>query len=163
MSRTPPTRRTVLAASVLLAPVGCQSEQAPPRPPRRPDPDARLRREVAADVRRLRALYVATLERHPQSAVRLRPLMSEHEVHLRALLVRERAASPTATASGSTVVTPPPVAESAAAALAALARAEREAAQRRVRQLVTASTPLARLLAAIGASEAAHAVVLSRR
>jgi hypothetical protein len=45
-------------------------------------------------------------------------------------------------------------------ARASLIRAERHEADLRVTQLATASAALARLLAAIGASEAAHATLL---
>ena len=176
MSRHAVSRRAVLGASGALAAAACQGEEAP-RPPPQPNPDERLRREVAADVRRLLAGYAATVERHPGSAAQLAPLMSEHGVHLQALDPRaaSSAAPPSATPSSPTQTAPtastpaasgrptdPAVPDTPAAARELLARGERTAAQRRVQQLVAASPKLARLIAAIGASEAAHAVLLSR-
>lgn len=166
MSRSAVSRRAVLAGAPLAGFAACERADNPAPPPAR-DPDLVLRREVASDVERLLDAYAATLERHPDMGTRLRPLMSEHDLHLRVLRVRRGparspSATPTASVSASGSATGRVVAERAADALAALARAEREAAGRRVPQVVAASPALARIVAAIGASEAAHAMMLSR-
>ena len=157
------SRRTMLLALAVAAATGCDERPAPTPVPPRPDPDVALRREVAADVRKLLSSYQATLTVHPGLEGQLRPLISDHGVHLRALRTGPAVnASPRGTPFPAGTSTPAGVPRALRAAQTALARLEQDAADRRVRQLATASPALARLLAAIGASEAAHSALLSR-
>ena len=168
MTRTTVSRRRAIGIAALGLPslfVAC-TRAVEPQPRPRPDPDVAIRRAVADDVRALLAAYDATLRQHPGAARRLRALRQEHVTHLRAL--GEPSAprgSPTATSSGppapGSTVTATPVPGAPTAAIAALAAAERAAARRRVSELATASPRLARVIASIGASEAAHAALLT--
>ena len=114
-------------------------------------------------MRGLVALYAAVSRAHPNLRAELAPLAAETTAHLSALEppATGPTESPGASASPSaTASTPVAVPASAAAARTALVRAERHEARLRVTQLVSASPALARLLAAIGASEATHATLL---
>ncbi|HEX6920841.1 MAG TPA: hypothetical protein VF314_11460 [Actinomycetes bacterium] len=175
MTDAGPSRRAVLVGGGLLALGACTTGGGPvPRPT--PRPDDLLRAEVTSAVQALADLYAATLVVHPTLAARLGPLAAEHRSHLDALL--DGAPRPTpSTSSGtpSTGASPstaapstgaPPTGPSAvprtpAAAVSRLAAAERRAAGERVGQAVRATAPeLARLVAAVGACEAAHAALL---
>jgi hypothetical protein len=114
---------------------------------------------VAAAERDLVALYAAASAQHPQLAARLGPIAAEHEAHLQAVVAA--APSPSPSASPTTTVPPSPAPATLAAALAQLATAERTAATARVQDTRTASAPLARLLAGIGAAEAVHVALLA--
>jgi hypothetical protein len=158
-----------LCAAPLVS--SCSAHDAQPPTPPAADPDDPLRATAAAAVQALAVAYDATADRHPALAGRLAPLRAEHVAHLAAL---NRAAppsptgtlSPTASPSGTPAGSPTTgvdVAANAPAAQAALATAEEQAAADRVREAVAAASPdLARQLAAIGASEAAHAALLRR-
>jgi hypothetical protein len=129
--------------------------QEPAQP--KADPDGAVRDRVAASVQALIVAYDATAGRHPALASELAPLRAEHAAHLEAL---DRAATPSGAPAGSPT-TRPKVAADSRTARSALVRAEERAAASRVREAVAAASPdLARLLAAIGASEAAHAALL---
>jgi hypothetical protein len=159
------SRRWVLTAGGLLAASAC-TRGGRPTPAPRLDPDVAIRRAAAADVSALLALYAVNSQAHPGLASRLAPLAAETTAHLAA--VRPPAATSTATpatptATGSASVSSPPPAPTVTEALTTLAAAERQAAARRAAQLTAASPALARLLAAVGASEATHAMLLSER
>lgn len=159
MDQAGPSRRAVLVGAGLLAVAAC-SRGADPQPPR-PDPDAPIRARAAGGVRGLVALYAAVSLAHPGLRSELAPLAAETTAHLAAL--EPPKSRPTATTSASpsaTVSQPVAVPATAAGARAALIRAERHEADLRVTQLASASSALARLLAAIGASEATHATLL---
>lgn len=163
MDQAGPSRRTVLVGAGLLAVAAC-STGAEPEPPK-PDPDLAIRALAAGGVRGLGALYDAVSRAHPDLRAELAPLAAETAAHLVALEPPET--GPTASTGPSTspppnATTPPTLAvpATAAAARTALVRTERHEADLRVTQLASASPPLARLLAAIGASEATHAALL---
>ncbi|NHC13572.1 hypothetical protein [Motilibacter deserti] len=186
MTPAPLRRRTVLVGGGTLVALGgagalggCTGEDGP-APPAPPDPDAEplLRARAAED--RLLALYDAAIAQQPALADRLEPFRAEHAGHLEALsagssptpsLTAPTATSPAAPAAASSAApTPAPGAPTApalpatpAAVLRLLAQEESAAADARVDGLVTASAPVRRLLASIGASEAAHAALLRRR
>jgi hypothetical protein len=151
-----PTRRAVLATAGALALSGClPGTDAPPA--RRPDPDLLLRRKVAREVDALVTSYaavVAAFPALPDATAPLAALAAEHEAHARALRGAARAARRTAS--------PGPVPTTMPAARAWLAGLERAAGRRRARQSLQAGPDLARLLAAIGGCEAAHAALLGR-
>jgi hypothetical protein len=158
MDQAGPSRRAVLVGS-LLALAACSSGTEPEPP--KPDPDLPIRALAADGVRGLVALYDAVSRAHPGLRAELAPLAAETAAHLSALA--PTATSPTtgaSTSSSATPSTPVPVPATAAAARTALVRAERHEADLRVTQLASASSALARLLAAIGASEATHATLL---
>jgi hypothetical protein len=157
-----PSRRSVLAATALLAAAACTKGNAP-QPKPTVNPDVAIRRAVRADVAALVALYDVNVRAHPGLADRLGPLAGETTAHLEAL--REPApltstATPSDTAATSATAPSVAAATTPAAAVAALATAEQQAGRRRVTQLGGASPALARLIAAIGASEATHAALL---
>jgi len=170
MTEPGPSRRHVLVAAGLLTLSGCTTARDPEPPP--VDPDVAIRAEVAADVRRLSGMYDEALAAHPALQAELAPLASETAAHLHAVApspatssasptTSETATDPPTTDAG----TPSPFPSSAVPATPGatrqwLAAAEGSAADLRVRQIGGASPALARLVAAIGASEAAHAALL---
>jgi hypothetical protein len=161
MDQAGPSRRAVLVGVGLLAVAAC-STGTEPEPPK-PDPDLPIRALAADGVRGLVALYAAVSRAHPNLRAELAPLAAETATHLSALEppATGATASPGASTSPGVTASPPlAVPTSAAAARTALVRAERHEARLRVTQLVSASAALARLLAAIGASEATHAALL---
>jgi hypothetical protein len=164
-----PTRRAVLATGGALALAACLPADNP-RPPR-PDPDLRLRRVVAAEVRVLVAAYAAVAAAVPDAGsarlARLRSLAAEHEAHVVALEGPPPTASPSPSPSTSTgtptpSAAPPQVPSTPAAAVSWLAGLERAAADRRTGQVLRAGADLGRLLASIAACEATHADLLVR-
>ncbi|MDQ6649447.1 MAG: ferritin-like domain-containing protein [Actinomycetota bacterium] len=139
------------------------------RPPAaRPDPDAGPAETARADEQALLALYDATLATHPVLSAQLTPIREHHQRHLQALPATGAGPSPSATAQspfpapvpspGAPVVRPDPV-----AAVRALVEAENAAALRRAADCLVVARALAGVLASIAASEAAHAVALTRR
>ncbi|MFT2019039.1 hypothetical protein ACMA1D_24835 [Streptomyces sp. 796.1] len=145
--------------------------------------DARLRSEAARASTALLAQYDATIGAHPALANRLRPLRSEVARHAAAFGSPAPSASPTAPPVPASAARsePPkaaadsPTADGAAsgaprtegvprnprAALTTLASAERRTADTQLAALTTASPELARLLASVAASNAAHAYLLA--
>ena len=148
----------MLAAGTILTLSACLPGADPD--PERPDPDLRLRRRAAADARDLVAAYAAVVTAFPQADAEqlamLRALAAEHEAHVTAL-------APPAAPSESPPATPaaPAVPPSMAESLRWLVGRERAAAGRRTRQSLRAGADLARLLAAVGACETTHAVLLA--
>ncbi|WP_078843472.1 hypothetical protein [Streptomyces albus] len=151
--------------------------------------DRRLRERSARDSRTLLLRYEATIATHPDLAELLTPLRAETALHATAFEAGDRTASPSATprsggpgpdgpgvppaapspappASGPAEGrTPdasgaPAVPEKAPQALKALAEAERRTADARTAALAGAEPELARLLASVAASGAAHAYLL---
>jgi hypothetical protein len=162
-----PTRRAVLATGGALALAACLPADTP-RPPR-PDPDLRLRRTVAAEVRVLVAAYAAVAAAVPDAGsarlARLRSLAAEHEAHVVALDGPRPSPSPspsTSTGSPSPPAAPPQPPSTPAAAVTWLAGLERAAAHRRTGQVLAAGADLGRLLASIAACESTHADLLAR-
>ena len=161
MDQAGPSRRAVLVGAGLLAAAACSSGTEPEPP--KPDPDLPIRALAADGVRGLVALYAAVSRAHPGLRTELAPLAAETEAHLSALeppATRPSASTGASTSASATASTPVTVPATAAAARTALVRAERHEAELRVIQLASASSALARLLAAIGASEATHATLL---
>jgi hypothetical protein len=162
-----PTRRAVLATGGALALAAClpADDQRPPRP----DPDLRLRRTVAGEVRVLVAAYAAVAAGVPDAGsallARLRSLAAEHQAHVAALEGPRPTASPspsTSTGSPSPSTAPPRAPSTPAAAVTWLAGLERAAADRRTGQVLGAGADLGRLLASIAACDSAHADLLGR-
>lgn len=89
-------------------------------------------------------------------------VLAEHERHLTALRARLVLPQRLATATPSPSPTAPSLPAGQAAMFAALATAERHASARLLRELVDAPAPLAQLMASIGASEASHALLLTK-
>ena len=160
--REAPSRRAVLAATGALALTGCLP--ADTARPSRPDPDLRLRRRVAREVRRLAAGYAAVIAAFPATATQLGPLAAEHQSHVAALEGPARSPSPAGPPSASPSPTPTPsLPATRVQAVAWLATQERAAATRRAAECLEAGPDLARLLASIGACEAVHAALLGGR
>ncbi|MBQ0984390.1 hypothetical protein KBZ10_07620 [Streptomyces sp. F63] len=149
--------------------------------------DRRLRERSARDSRHLLLRYEATIATHPDLAELLVPLRAETALHAAAFEAGDgRSASPSAPprsgvpgpdgpgvppAAPSPAPSPdapagreaaaPEVPRQAAKALKALAEAERRTADARTGALSRAEPELARLLASVAASGAAHAYLLT--
>ena len=159
-----PSRRSVLAAAGtgLLALAGCVPGGEPPRPP--VDPEVRTRARIAEEVRALSRRYAAVVAAFPDADPQLAAFAAEHDAHARALLGPSPGASTPGTSSPGAPSPSAPEPEMPVgldAALQSLVAAEQAAARRRGRQAGRASPALARLLASIAGSEAAHAALLS--
>ncbi|WP_330460140.1 hypothetical protein OIB37_26680 [Streptomyces sp. NBC_00820] len=186
-----PRRRSLLAsaagAALLLA--GCSA--GPGSKEGAPSASARARARAARDSADLLARYDAVLAAHPALAPRLGPLRAEVAAHAEAFGGTASAESPSPTvsraahatssaASGSTA-SPSAASPSAASgstaspaitssagkattekeALASLATAERNLADRRAHDLLEVPGELARLMASVAATGAAHAYLLT--
>ncbi|NHC44603.1 hypothetical protein [Motilibacter aurantiacus] len=146
---------------------GCTGDEDAPSPAPGPGPDAEPLRRARADEERLIALYAGAAQRLPALAARLTALRDDHVAHL-AALDELAAPSPGATpgpdtGAGTSPVpgaTPAPGAPGRSATLRLLARAEDTAADTRLADLPAASPAVRRLLAGIGAAEAAHSALL---
>lgn len=169
MPPAPPSRRAILQALAGLSAFallpGCTGDDGPDTPGAgrgEPDPDLALLARAIIEKQDLLAAYETTLARHRQLGARLEPLRADHAAHLAALtdfrpLDPGAAPEPSASASPTGAAVP----TERAAAVQALAAAELAAAGRRIGQCREARDPqLARLLAALGGSEAAHTTVL---
>ncbi|WP_116948295.1 hypothetical protein [Jiangella endophytica] len=165
--RVDESRRRLLAlvagAPVLgVALAACGTD---PRPkaapgPRAPlDADVKLRWRAVHSEQTLLALHAATVAAHPDLTAQLQPLTAHHDEHLAAL----RADGPLPYGAGDGApAAAPQVAAEPGAALAAVAEAERTAADACVLASLAAAGPrLAAVLASIAASEAGHRVVLT--
>ncbi|MET8898534.1 hypothetical protein [Streptomyces albogriseolus] len=176
-ARSGPHRRSLLAAApAALLVAGCSAGSDGPggAAAARPSAAERTRARAARDSRALAARYDAVAAAHPKLAERLRPLRADVVRHAEAFEA-DAAASPSpsvsAVPSGATAAAAPSSAPSAPAsagvpanekdALAQLAAAEREIADRRAEELLTAPAELARLLASVSASGAAHVYLLT--
>ncbi|SED73867.1 hypothetical protein [Jiangella alba] len=159
-------RRRLLAlvagAPVLgVALAACGAEPRPkaaPGPRASLDADVKLRWRAAHGEQALLALHAATVAAHPDLAERLAPLTAHHDEHLAAL----RADGPLPYGAGAAAAAAPSIAADADSALAAVADAERAAADACVLAALGAAGPrLAAVLASIAASEAGHGAVLT--
>ncbi|MFZ4185690.1 hypothetical protein [Streptomyces sp. R02] len=183
-ARSGPRRRTLLAAApAALLVAGCSAGSDDPGGPAaaRPSAAERTRARAARDSRALAGRYDAVVAAHPKLAERLRPLRADVVRHAEAFEAGAGgsaspsvSASPSASAApsaGATAAAAPSAAPSASSAagvpanekdaLAQLAAAEREIADRRAEELLTAPAELARLLASVSASGAAHVYLLT--
>ncbi|MEV5169385.1 hypothetical protein AB0K66_32830 [Streptomyces werraensis] len=187
-ARSGPRRRSLLAAApAALLVAGCSAGSDDPGGPTaaRPSAAERTRARAARDSRALAERYDAVAAAHPKLADRLRPLRAEVVRHAEAFEAgADGSASPTpsvsassassassAPSAGATAAAAPSSVPSASAssavpanqkdALAQLAAAEREIADRRAEELLTAPAELARLLASVSASGAAHVYLLT--
>jgi hypothetical protein len=161
------SRRRVLAglgATLLVS--GCS---AAPRSGDEPveaptvDPDEEILRAAADAERALLAAYGATIARHPTLTERLAVFSAHHGEHLAAFTNAPPSPSgpiQSATANPIDPAAATGVSDDPLAAVATLATAERAAAGRSLGDLDGASPTLARLLASVGAAEAAHAALL---
>jgi hypothetical protein len=149
MSASPSRRRLLQAA--LLSPVAAACTTKRDKDDGPVDPDVAIRAAAVAREERLLDLYSAAAPSTPGVAGTLASIRAEHEAHLAAL--RPRPASPSAS-TGSPRSLP-------AVAPRALVHAERAAAAEHAAAALTASRPLAALLASLAGSEASHAVVLT--
>jgi outer membrane murein-binding lipoprotein Lpp len=161
-----PTRRVALAAaitgSLLLA--GCKGLSVlGPLPKPGADVQA-LDHAIAAEelmIARYQAALGALTGPHAATAV-IAKVLGEHQSHLDQLTRRLVLPPRLATASPAPSPTAPALPAGHRAVLTDLATAERAAVTRLTRQLLAAPPALAQLMASIGASEAAHAVVLAQ-
>ncbi|WP_203779851.1 hypothetical protein [Actinoplanes rishiriensis] len=147
MSRTGPTRRTVLTATALglTSLAGCDQEEAPPPPP---DPLLPVLTEALA----LAAAYDRAVVAQPGLAGRLTPLAEDHRAH--AAELARIIDTPAPSAAG-------PVPSAGAADLIADLRALEQAAQRNaVTACRTAPADRAALVGSIAACRATHAEAL---
>jgi len=149
-----PTRREVLAGTLLLALAACSDGNATDNGSS-PDDDA-LRRRAAADEQRLLAAYAATAARHPTLAGTLAVPWQQHREHAARLAESPRGSSGPSTAAP----TAPPVPANASAAVRALATLERSVATTRRNACAAAGRGLAPLLGTLAAAELVHADVL---
>lgn len=165
----PLSRRRVLAASTVLAPLAAVASCGVPNPlagPPGPSPDVRTLRASIAAEQSLVDVYRGVLAAHPALSASLHTFLTQHEDHLSQLRSRlivppHVSASPSASPSPSASASASPPPASASAAITALGAAERSAAAAQLQRLGTTDPSLAQLLASIAASEATHAVALS--
>ncbi|MCA2227321.1 hypothetical protein [Nonomuraea aurantiaca] len=149
------SRRAVLAGGAAAAALsGCGASDTPqPSPTPSDDPERALLRQLIADKEHTIALYSALIA---GGATKLTPFRDRHQAHLTELRKR-LPGGPASSAPSPKTAAPVPK-----TSLSRLREAERRSAALRVRQLAGVSPPLAQLIAAIGACEAAHALALPR-
>ncbi|MCT2594823.1 hypothetical protein LHJ74_33770 [Streptomyces sp. N2-109] len=163
-----PRRRSLLAGALyavggtgLLS--GCTGGGADSGPELAPEA-RRVLRTAAGDSTELLARYDGTATAHPGLAERLKPLRGEVARHLDELIGATWEREPTEGGkgkSGKKKDGPSAVPADERGALAALADAERRTAEDRTRALADVPPELARLLASVAASGAAHAYLLT--
>jgi hypothetical protein len=155
-----------LAGAALLSLTGCTGDDDGPDTPggkdSEPDPDLELLARAISGKQGLLAAYEITLTRHPQLADRLGPMRDDHAAHL-AELTRFRGDLPAPDPSASAFPTGTVAPMDRNEAVQLLARTELSSAGARIAQCESArDAQLARLLASIGGSEAAHTAILRR-
>lgn len=174
-SRTGPRRRSLLAGlagTALLT--GCTSgdgDAVSATRARQASAAERTRARAARDSAALGARYDEVIAAHPSLAERLGPLRAEVASHAKAFGSGGPGGSPSPASSGapspsgagapSGAASPVPVPAAPKEALASLAARERELADTRTVQSVDVPGELARLLASVAASGAAHAYLLT--
>ncbi|MFB6671772.1 hypothetical protein ACFCWG_05090 [Streptomyces sp. NPDC056390] len=155
-----PRRRSLLASvagAALLT--GCSDAEDPAsdgaRGARSASATQRIKARAARDSGDLLDRYEAALAAHPALAARLGPLRDEVARHAKSFGAPARPAAP---------ASPSPSASPASEkdTVSALAKAEREIADRRAAALVEAPAELARLLASVAAAGAGHAYLLTK-
>ncbi|MFB7195690.1 hypothetical protein ACFC18_04940 [Streptomyces sp. NPDC056121] len=156
-----PRRRSLLASvagAALLT--GCSDAEDPAsdgaRGARSASATQRIKARAARDSGDLLDRYEAALAAHPALAARLGPLRDEVARHAKSFGAPARPAAP---ASPSPSPSASPASEKDT--VSALAKAEREIADRRAAALVEAPAELARLLASVAAAGAGHAYLLT--
>ncbi|MFF3343726.1 hypothetical protein [Streptomyces sp. NPDC002779] len=153
-----PRRRSLLAAVTGAAVlVGCSPGSDTDGTAGSPSAADRARARAARDSAELVDRYDAVIAAHPALADRLRPLRAEVLRHAEAFGGTAAAGpgTPSAPATG------PAVPSDAKGALAELAAAERTLSDRRIGALSALPGELARLLASVAASGAAHVYLLT--
>ncbi|MCX5086551.1 hypothetical protein ACWCOW_15435 [Streptomyces sp. NPDC001939] len=157
-----PRRRSLLASvagAALLT--GCSDAEDPAsdgaRGARSASATQRIKARAARDSGDLLDRYEAALAAHPALAARLGPLRDEVARHAKSFGAPARPAAP---ASPSPSPSASPASEKDT--VSALAKAEREIADRRAAALVEAPAELARLLASVAAAGAGHAYLLTK-
>ncbi|MFB8268467.1 MULTISPECIES: hypothetical protein [unclassified Streptomyces] len=157
-----PRRRSLLASvagAALLT--GCSDADDPAsdgaRDARSASAAQRIKARAARDSGDLLDRYETALATHPALAARLGPLRDEVARHVKAFGASARPAAP---ASPSPSPSASPASEKDT--VSALAKAERELADRRAAALVEAPAELARLLASVAAAGAGHAYLLTK-
>ncbi|RPE32384.1 ferritin-like domain-containing protein [Kitasatospora cineracea] len=165
-----PTRRTLLALGALTGLqllCGCTDDHPAEPKPTAADPDRPLRLRQLAATDALLADYDVVLTAAPADADRLGNLREDVARHREALAgplpspsAAGSAASGSASASVSASGSASPAAGPAARTVAELGAAEQRTAALRLADLAAASPELARTLASIAASDAAHAAAL---
>ncbi|MFE4675905.1 MULTISPECIES: hypothetical protein [unclassified Streptomyces] len=155
-----PRRRSLLASvtgAALLT--GCSDAEDPAsdgaRGARSASATQRIKARAARDSGDLLDRYEAALAAHPALAARLGPLRDEVARHAKSFGAPARPAAP---------ASPSPSASPASEkdTVSALAKAERDLADRRAAALVEAPAELARLLASVAAAGAGHAYLLTK-
>ncbi|MFC9498590.1 hypothetical protein [Streptomyces sp. NPDC056982] len=119
----------------------------------------RIKARAARDSGDLLDRYEAALSAHPALAARLGPLRDEVARHAKSFGAPARPAAP---ASPSPSASPSASPASEKDTVSALAKAERDLADRRAAALVEAPAELARLLASVAAAGAGHAYLLTK-
>lgn len=170
-SRAPwgPRRRSLLAGAAGTALLAGCSSGSPDSAGSRSGPSAadRARARVARDSRELAERYTAVIAAHPGLTGLLTPLREEVVRHAEAFGGGASSASPSPSPSRSASGTPsaapsaPAVPADEKAALAELAAEEKRLADRRAEALLRVPGELARLMASVAASGAAHAYMLT--
>ncbi|MFB7413615.1 hypothetical protein ACFC1L_03145 [Streptomyces sp. NPDC056210] len=147
-----------MAGAALLT--GCSDAEDPAsdgaRGARSASATQRIKARAARDSGDLLDRYEAALAAHPALAARLGPLRDEVARHAKSFGAPARPAAP---ASPSPSPSASPASEKDT--VSALAKAEREIADRRAAALVEAPAELARLLASVAAAGAGHAYLLT--
>ncbi|MGW6143551.1 hypothetical protein [Streptomyces sp. NPDC055140] len=159
-----PRRRSLLASAAGAALLtGCSdAEDAASdgaRGARSASATQRIKARAARDSGDLLDRYEAALATHPALAARLGPLRDEVARHAKSFGAPARPAAP---ASPSPSPSPSASPASEKDTVSALAKAERELADRRAAALVEAPAELARLLASVAAAGAGHAYLLTK-
>ncbi|MFE4251039.1 hypothetical protein ACFRU3_16385 [Streptomyces sp. NPDC056910] len=159
-----PRRRSLLASvtgAALLT--GCSDAEDPAsdgaRGARGASATQRIKARAARDSGDLLDRYEAALAAHPALAARLGPLRDEVARHATTFGAPARPAAP---ASPSPSASPSASPASEKDTVSALAKAERDLADRRAAALVEAPAELARLLASVAAAGAGHAYLLTK-
>ncbi|MFE5991463.1 MULTISPECIES: hypothetical protein [unclassified Streptomyces] len=159
-----PRRRSLLASvtgAALLT--GCSDAEDPAsdgaRGARSASATQRIKARAARDSGDLLDRYEAALAAHPALAARLGPLRDEVARHAKSFGAPARPAAP---ASPSPSASPSASPASEKDTVSALAKAERDLADRRAAALVEAPAELARLLASVAAAGAGHAYLLTK-
>jgi uncharacterized protein involved in exopolysaccharide biosynthesis len=107
-------------------------------------------------------LYEAVTAQHADLTQQLAPMLAHHREHLSVLRRHYQPGTGEGTPTPAPPATPPEVPEEPGQAIAALRKAERQAAAARLVDVGNVSPGVAQLMASIGASEAGHAAVLAR-